>query len=65
MKNLLTTLKSLETREPGALEKLLATHPPTSDRIAQVDSVIVKLPANAKILPIGRESFQPILNRMP
>jgi predicted Zn-dependent protease len=65
MKNLLTRLKSLETQEPGALEKLLATHPPTSDRIAQVDSVIVKLPANAKSLPIGRESFQPILNRLP
>ena len=43
----------------------MATHPPTSDRIAHVDSVIVKLPANAKSLPIGRESFQPILNRMP
>jgi predicted Zn-dependent protease len=65
MKNLLTTLKSLETREPGALEKLLATHPPTSDRVAQVDSAIAKLPANARRLPMGQESFQPIWNRLP
>lgn len=65
MKNLLTTLKSMESREPGALEKLLATHPPTSDRIAEVDSCIAKLPSNAKNLPMGEGSFQPILQRLP
>jgi predicted Zn-dependent protease len=65
MKSLLQTLKSMETREPGALERLLATHPPTSDRIAQVDSTIAKLPSNAKTLPLGEASFQPILQRLP
>lgn len=65
MKNLLTRLKSLETQDPGGLEKLLATHPPTTDRIIQVNSVIAKLPANAKNLPLGQESFQPILKRLP
>jgi len=64
MRNLLATLKSLEKQEPGALEKLLATHPPTSDRIAQVDSCIAKLPPNAKSLPVGQNSFQPILQRL-
>ncbi len=65
MSHLLATLKSMEQREPGALEKLLATHPPTSERIAQVDSTLGKLPANAKDLPMGRESFQPLRNRLP
>lgn len=37
---LLGKLHSMHDREPGKLEELLSTHPPTSDRIAEANAVI-------------------------
>lgn len=63
-KKLFLTLKALEKREPGGLEKLLSSHPPTSERIAHADSAIVKMPKNIKELPLGEESYKSILERL-
>ena len=40
MAELLGKLRSMEQREPGKLEELLSTHPPTSDRIGKVNSIV-------------------------
>lgn len=43
---LLGKLSSMESREPSKLEELLSTHPPTSDRISKVKSVIAAIPGS-------------------
>ncbi len=44
MMELLGKLRAVEQREPGKLEELLSTHPPTSDRIRNVSAIIESLP---------------------
>lgn len=41
-------LVTMEGREPGKLETLLMTHPPTSDRVDRVKAEIAAIPAPAK-----------------
>jgi len=41
-------LQAMEGREPGKLESLLMTHPPTSERIGRVQAEIATLPSSSK-----------------
>lgn len=49
MTELMGKLKNLETREPTKFEEWLSTHPPTSERLAQVEGTIAALPRNATL----------------
>jgi predicted Zn-dependent protease len=44
MIELMGKLKKMETREPSQLETWLATHPPTSDRLAKASAEIAAMP---------------------
>jgi predicted Zn-dependent protease len=37
-------LKNMETQEPSKLETLLATHPPTSERLARIKTEVGSFP---------------------
>jgi beta-barrel assembly-enhancing protease len=47
MTDLLGKLVAMQDREPSKLEELLATHPPTSERLGMVESIIAGMPATA------------------
>ncbi len=65
MVQLLGKFKAMEKSPPGTLEKLLSTHPPTSERIGRVQSVIQKeFGEGAKNLPFGESEYAQIKARL-
>ena len=63
MTELLGKLKSTGQREPSKLEELLATHPPTSNRIERVDAIVAGYPAGSGMR--NREAYQKIKSKLP
>ena len=65
MAQLLGKFKALEQNPPNTLEKLLSTHPPTSERIAKVKAYIPKeFGEGAKNLPYGESEYAAIKARL-
>jgi len=65
MSQLLGKFKALEQNPPNSLEKLLSTHPPTSDRIARVNTYIgEEFGEGAKNLPYGESEYAVIKARL-
>lgn len=65
MAQLLGKFKAMEGNPPGTLEKLLSTHPPTSERIAKVNAYIGKeFGEGAKNLPYGASEYAAIKARL-
>lgn len=65
MVQLLGKFKAMETKPPGTIEKLLSTHPPTSERIAKVQKVITEeFGESAKGLPYGESQYESIKGRL-
>lgn len=60
---LLGKLQSMHEREPGKLEELLSTHPPTSDRIDQVGLIIGTFPAGKG--ERNRSDYEAMKKRLP
>ena len=58
----LKKLKEMEKREPGLLEQLLSTHPPTSERIKRVREQIARLPQ--KGTRVNRERYLRMRRRL-
>jgi predicted Zn-dependent protease len=48
MTDLLGKLDAMHDREPSKLEELLATHPPTSERLSRVESIVAGMPGTAR-----------------
>jgi predicted Zn-dependent protease len=65
MAQLLGKFKALEQNPPNTLEKLLSTHPPTSERITRVDGYIrEEFGEGAKNLPYGESEYGVIRARL-
>jgi predicted Zn-dependent protease len=60
---LLGKLHSMNEREPGKLEELLSTHPPTADRINQVGLVIGSFPSGTG--ERNRAGYEVMKKRLP
>ncbi|UCF05401.1 MAG: M48 family metalloprotease [bacterium] len=63
MTELLGKLKGTEEREPSKLEELLATHPPTSERINRVNGIVAGLPGSEGTR--NKETYQKIKGKLP
>ncbi|TET80061.1 peptidase M48 [candidate division TA06 bacterium] len=64
MVQLLGLFKSMEKNPPGTLEKLLSTHPPTSERITRVEKQVDGFGEGAKSLPYGESEYAAIKARL-
>lgn len=64
MVRLLSLFKSMEKNPPGTLEKLLSTHPPTSERIAKVEKQVAGFGQGAKNRPYGETEYAAIKARL-
>ena len=64
MVQLLEKLLEMSSGEAGFLEKVMATHPPTKDRIQRVKSQIQGLDPSVRSLPLNEEEYQRIKDRL-
>ncbi len=64
MPELLGKLTSAEERQPSKLEELLATHPPTQQRIGRVKALVAGLPAQTSPMR-NKEAFESIKRSLP
>lgn len=64
MVQLLGKFKSMEKNPPGTLEKLLSTHPPTSERITRVKGHVDGFGEGARNLPYGESEYAAIKVRL-
>jgi len=64
MVQLLEILKSLEGNPPSTIEKILSSHPPTSERIAKVNTRIGTFDPSVKTRPYGEEAYKNIKDRL-
>jgi predicted Zn-dependent protease len=65
MAQLLGKFKALQQNPPNTLEKLLSTHPPTSERISRVKTYIgEEFGEGAKNLPYGQSEYAAIKARL-
>jgi len=64
MKNLLGKLDKLSDEEPAFFEKLLASHPPTKERIARVENQISGFGKKVEGLPFNKGEYEKIKKRI-
>ncbi len=64
MVQLLEKLLEMSSGESGFLEKVMATHPPTRDRIERVQNQIKGFDPSVKNLPFNEEEYQKIKKRI-
>jgi predicted Zn-dependent protease len=64
MVELLGKLLEMSQHEPGFFEEIMATHPPTSNRIQRVKSQIQGSDPSVKNLPFNEQQYQKIKNRL-
>lgn len=65
MLQLLGKFLELDTRRHGFIEQLLASHPPTPDRIERVEDEIATFPAGATALPEHASRYAEVRARLP
>ena len=64
MAQLLEKLQEKSKEKPGFFEKLMATHPPTEERIREVNKLVNSYGPEAKKLPYGKEEYQKIKSHL-
>lgn len=64
MVQLLEKLQEMSKHDPGFFEKIMATHPPTKDRIQRVQRQIQGFDPSAKNLPFNEEEYLKIKDRL-
>jgi predicted Zn-dependent protease len=64
MAQLLGKLMEMSQHEPGFFEEIMATHPPTKDRIQRVKGQIQGFDPSARNLPFNQEQYQKIKDRL-
>lgn len=64
MVQLLEKLMEMSKHDPGFFEKIMATHPPTEDRIQRVNRQIQGFGPSVKNLPFDQEQYQKIKDRL-
>jgi predicted Zn-dependent protease len=64
MHQLLEKLQELSKENPGFFEKLMATHPPTQERIREVNNLVDSYGPETKKLPYGQQEYQKMKSRL-
>jgi len=64
MEQLLGKLMEMSQHEPGFFEEIMATHPPTKDRIQRVKNQIQGFGPSVQNLPFNEEQYQKIKDRL-
>jgi predicted Zn-dependent protease len=64
MVQLLEKLLEMSSGEAGFFEKVMATHPPSKDRIQRVKNQIQGFDPSARSLPLNQEQYQKIKDRL-
>lgn len=64
MLQLLGEIESLSKHQPGALEKLISTHPPTQERIGRIKAEIAAFPPEAQTLPLYADPYLQMKTRL-
>lgn len=55
------TLLDVQKRQPGAVERLFASHPMSAERLATAEKMIAQLPADVQARPLRSEPYRAVM----